>query len=84
MDIYRHIGSQETKEQVMADDLDIIYKSLRLVPEFDSNLRVLTRFTNICNQLVFAHFKATPGNYLNNLAVINGILNKFTGPAARH
>lgn len=83
LDANRNIGKQETEEQIMAsDDIDVIFKSLRLVPEFDDNPQMLTQFINISDQLVIAHFKTTPGNDLNNLALINGILNKVTGPAA--
>lgn len=46
---------QETEEQIMAsDDIDVIFKFLSLVPEFDGNPHVLTRFINICDQLVIA------------------------------
>lgn len=84
MDANRNIFNRETENLIMAsDDLDVIFKSLRLVPEFDGNPHVLTRFINICDQLVLAHFKTAPGHDLNNLALINGILNKITGPAAR-
>lgn len=65
------------------DNVDVIYKSLRLLPEFDGNPHVLTRFINLCDRLVIAHFKVGPGNELNNLALINGILNRVTGSAAR-
>ncbi|KAL4720134.1 hypothetical protein ACJJTC_006496 [Scirpophaga incertulas] len=65
-------------------DIDTIYKSLRLLPEFDGNPHVLTRFIHLCDQLVLAHFNTEPGNELSNLALINGILNKVTGPAARY
>lgn len=71
-------------EEIMAqDDIDVIYKSHRLLPEFDGNPHVLTRFINLCDRIVLAHFKVGPGHELNNLALINGILNKVTGPAAR-
>lgn len=65
-------------------DIDVIYKSLRLLPDFDGNSHVLTRFIKLCDQLVLRHYCTTPGNELSNLALINGILNKVTGPAARH
>lgn len=61
--------------------MDDIFKALRLVPDFDGNSNVLTRFIKLCDQLV-AKF-VTPENNLINLALINGILNKITGPAAR-
>lgn len=67
----------------MSSDIDTIYKSLRLLPEFDGNPHVLTRFIHLCDQIVIAHFKTEAGHELQNLALINGILNKVTGPAAR-
>lgn len=68
----------------MADALiDQIYKALRLVPEFDGNSNILTRFVNLCDQLVKQYVKNTPGHELSNLSLINGILNKITGPAGR-
>lgn len=65
-------------------DLDGIFKALRLVPEFDGNVNVLTRFIQLCDQLVdeFVN-KQTPPNRLSEIALVNGILNKVTGPAAR-
>lgn len=67
----------------MTDRIDIIYKALRVVPEFDGNPHVLTRFINLCDQIIIAHFDVTPGHDLENLSLLNGILNKITGPAAR-
>lgn len=64
-------------------EVDTIYKSLRLLPEFDGNPHVLTRFINLCDQLVLGYFKTEPGHELTNLALINGILNKISGSAAR-
>lgn len=61
-------------------DLDTIFKALRLLPEFDGNPNVLTRFIKLCDQLVI---DLSSPNELNTLALINGILNKITGPAAR-
>lgn len=63
--------------------IDTIYKSLRLVPDFDGNPHILTRFIKLCDQLVLSHFKTEPGHELTNLALINGILNKVSGSAAR-
>lgn len=63
--------------------LDIVYKSLRFLPEFDGNPNVLTRFIHLCDQLVEAHVRQGQGNELCNIALLNGILNKVTGPAAR-
>lgn len=62
---------------------DHIFKALRLVPEFDGNPNILTRFIRICDQLVTQFIKNDPGYELTNLCLINGILNKVTGPAAR-
>lgn len=62
-------------------DPDVIFKALRLVPEFDGNPNVLTRFIRICDQLDGAYTQV--GDALGNLCVINGILNKITGSAAR-
>lgn len=68
----------------MSDALvDQIFKALRLVPEFDGNSNVLTRFVNLCDQLVRTYVKREAGYELSNLSLINGILNKITGPAAR-
>lgn len=64
-------------------DIDTIYKALRPVPEFDGNPNVLTRFIKICDQIVAKYLCTQPGNDLNNLCLLNGILNKITGPAAR-
>lgn len=64
------------------DDLDTIYKALRLVPDFDGNPNILTRFINLCDQLA-VKFCAQESSDLNKCALINGILNKVVGPAAR-
>ncbi|CAH0404793.1 unnamed protein product [Chilo suppressalis] len=66
----------------MAHDPDAIYKVLRPVPEFDGNPNVLTRFIKICDQIVITYMCSEPGSELSNLCLINGILNKITGPAA--
>lgn len=65
------------------DNTDKIFKALRLVPEFDGNCNVLIRFLDICDQLIVKYANSEPGNELNNSALLNGILNKVTGPAAR-
>lgn len=68
----------------MSDALiDQIYKALRLLPEFDGNPNILTRFVNLSDQLVKQYLKNEPGYELSNLSLLNGILNKITGPAAR-
>lgn len=70
-------------ERLHTSDMDRIWKALRLVPEFDGNSHVLIRFLNICDQLVINYMNPAPGNELNNSALLNGILNKITGPAAK-
>lgn len=65
------------------DLVDQVYKALRLLPEFDGNPNVLTRFVHLCDQLVAQFIRAEPGFELSNLALLNGILNKVTGHAAR-
>lgn len=62
-------------------DPDTIFKALRLVPDFDGNPNVLTRFVRLCDQLIETY--AEDGNELGKLCLLNGILNKITGPAAR-
>lgn len=64
-------------------EIEIVYKALRLVPEFDGNPHVLTRFIKLCDQLVNEFVRTEAGSELLNLALLNGILNKVTGPAAR-
>lgn len=72
------------KSQNKMADLDGIFKALRLVPEFDGNVNVLTRFIQLCDELVDEFVKkVSPPNKLSECALINGILNKITGPAAR-
>lgn len=63
--------------------VDTIYKALRLLPDFDGNTNVLTRFIGLCDQLVAQYLRNEAGFELSNLALLNGILNKITGPAAR-
>lgn len=69
--------------RVLITKMDMIYKSLRLVPDFDGNPHILTRFINLCDQLVLTYFSTEPGSELPNQALINGILNKVSGSAAR-
>ncbi|XP_045768365.1 uncharacterized protein LOC123869487 [Maniola jurtina] len=64
-------------------DPDTILKAVRVVPEFDGNPHVLPRFISICDQLVSHYIGTEPGSELTNLSLINCILNKVTGPAAR-
>ncbi|XP_026328981.1 uncharacterized protein LOC113236966 [Hyposmocoma kahamanoa] len=66
----------------MPHDPDTIYKALRPVPDFDGNPNVLTRFIKICDQIVITYVSPNAGSELANLCLINGILNKITGPAA--
>lgn len=63
--------------------LENIYKALRLVPDFDGNPNILTRFVRLCDQLVAEFIDRDPSDQLSRLALLNGILNKVTGPAAR-
>lgn len=67
----------------MSDKIDTIFKALRVVPDFDGNPHVLTRFISLCDRIVITYFDITPGHELENLSLLNGILNKITGPAAR-
>lgn len=67
----------------MSVDLDTIHKALRNVPEFDGNPNVLIRFLKLCDQLVQTYINPAPGHDLINLSLLNGILNKITGPAGR-
>lgn len=69
--------------KMSADLVDQVYKALRLLPEFDGNPNVLTRFVHLCDQLVTQFVRAEPGFQLSNLALLNGILNKVTGHAAQ-
>lgn len=64
-------------------DPDTIFKALRLVPDFDGNANILTRFIKICDQIVLQYIKNDPGYEFSNLCLLNGILNKITGAAAR-
>lgn len=66
----------------MSQDTDIIFKTLRVVPDFDGNPNVLTRFINICDKIVSSYLGTGPESELSNLYLLNGILNKITGPAA--
>lgn len=83
IDERRNLGTiyEDELGEMAQQDIDTIYKSLRLLPEFDGNPHVLTRFINLCDQLVLTHFKE--GQHLSNQALLNGILNRVTGPAAR-
>lgn len=77
------LGSNNPLEPVtMAHDPDAIYKALRMVPDFDGNPNILTRFIKLCDQIVEAYMSNEPGNELTNLCLLNGILNKITGTAA--
>lgn len=60
-------------------DLDTILKALRLVPEFDGNQNVLTRFIKLCDSL----FLEYGSEGIGKIYLLNGILNKIVGPAAR-
>lgn len=64
-------------------DPDTVFKALRPVPEFDGNPHVLTRFIHLCDKLCATYLSDNPENELTNLSLLNGILNKITGSAAR-
>jgi len=64
-------------------DVDAIFKALRLIPDFDGNPHILPRFINLCDHIVSEYCVLNPGNALARLCLVNGILNKITGPAAR-
>lgn len=66
----------------MPYDPDVIFKALRVVPDFDGNPNILTRFISICDRIVQQYASPEPGSELANLCLLNGILNKITGPAA--
>lgn len=66
----------------MENSPDQIHKALRLVPDFDGNANVLTRFIKICDKLCADYLRDDPNSQLTNLFLLNGILNKITGPAA--
>lgn len=63
--------------------IDSIIRAFKLVPEFDGSPNALIRFLSLCDKLVIEYISTEPGNELPNAALINGILNKITGPAAR-
>nr|XP_034839919.1 uncharacterized protein LOC117996018 [Maniola hyperantus]XP_034839920.1 uncharacterized protein LOC117996019 [Maniola hyperantus] len=66
----------------MAQDPDKVYKAMRVIPEFDGNPNVLTRFIKICDQLAAQYLSTAPGSEFTNVFLLNGILNKITGTAA--
>lgn len=66
----------------MAVEPDTIFKALRLVPDFDGNPNILTRFISICDQVAAKYLSNTPGSEFSNICLLNGILNKITGTAA--
>jgi hypothetical protein len=80
-DLFRNLDSIAEEIVMAEDDLDNIFKALRVVPEFDGNPNVLVRF--ICDQIITKYVRPSAGNDLNNLSVLNGILNKITGSAGR-
>lgn len=69
--------------QPQRDPIDAIFKALRLVPEFDGNPNILTRFISLRDELVRRFLNPQPGHELENQSLLNGILNKVTGNAAR-
>jgi hypothetical protein len=72
----------EYSEEMAVVNPDNIHKALRLVPDFDGNANILTRFIKICDRLCAEYLRDDPDSELNNLCLLNGILNKITGPAA--
>lgn len=66
----------------MSHEPDTIFKALRLVPDFDGNPNILTRFISICDQLVTKYLSTAQGSEFSNACLLNGILNKITGTAA--
>lgn len=84
LDLNRDLDFSESSfcERKMADiNIDTVMKALRLVPDFDGNPNILTRFLRLCDQIVTEYSR--PGQDLVDLALLNGILNKIVGPAAR-
>lgn len=77
-----NLNSLVDRNRTMPHEPDTIFKALRPVPDFDGNPNVLTRFIKICDQIVNAYLSTEPGSELSNLCLLNGILNKITGPAA--
>lgn len=84
IDTGRNLDSDSSMNtnSAMAPDADTIYKTLRMVPEFDGNPNILTRFISICDQIVKTYISTAPGSELANACLINGILNKISGSAA--
>lgn len=72
----------ELNKKMERENIEDVYKALRLLPDFDGNPNVLTRFIKLCDELVDT-FIADPSLQLTSLVLINGILNKVTGQAAR-
>lgn len=84
LDISSLFSSTDSKPVTMSYDPDLIFKAMRLVPEFDGNPNVLTRFIRICEEIVTEYVvEGAPKAELAKICVINGILNKITGNAAR-
>lgn len=77
------MANEQPLQMPVPDQTENIWKALRLVPEFDGNSNVLIRFLDICDQLILKYVDPAPGNDLNNSALLNGILNKITGHAAK-
>lgn len=59
-------------ESTIAHDPDAIYKALGLVPDFDRNPNILTRFI-ICDQIVHSYLSNAPGTEYTNLCLLSGI-----------
>lgn len=85
MDNLRNLDSVLEEPEVEGLDmaeLDNIFKAIRLVPDFDGNPNVLTRFIQLGDELAKQFFKEDSSE-LSKCAFINGILNKVVGSAAR-
>lgn len=68
----------------MSNESEAILRALRLIPEFEGNPNVLTRFIKICDEIVGEYVvDGKPHMQLLSVLITNGILNKITGNAAR-
>lgn len=54
----------------MPHDPDVIFKALRVVPEFDGKANVSTRFIHICGRLVAQYTGPEPGEELRKLVFV--------------
>lgn len=75
------VNERNTGTMTTTSDPEVFLKALRLLPEFDGNPNVLTRFVRLCDEIVGSYEEQADN--LGKLFLVNGILNKITGPAAR-